>query len=252
MARRLLPREHGAYVQLLVPLVAALLAQVPTAAAVLFAIGGCLAFAANEPLLVALGHRGERMRETHGARARRLLGVLVPGAAASGIAALVLAPPPARLMAAVVAVPVALLLLLAWRRQERSLGGEVLAAAVLSGAAAPVSVAGGWSVVDAALLWAAWSSGYGCTVIAVHRVIDRNKREATRADHAVSAGLVAAAIGLAAVATIHSHAVIAVPLAAASAVIAIVAPPAARLRAIGFTLLGTSIASAVLAVALAT
>ncbi len=54
-ARSLWPREHGAYVQLLVPLLTALIATRGSAAGAAIAIGACLAFLASEPLRVVLG-----------------------------------------------------------------------------------------------------------------------------------------------------------------------------------------------------
>ena len=66
--RSLWPREHGAYAQLAAPLLTALVIVRPTVAAALLALAACIAFLANEPLLVVLGHRGKRMREQDGRR----------------------------------------------------------------------------------------------------------------------------------------------------------------------------------------
>lgn len=248
MPRSLLPREHGAYVQLLAPLTAALIAFGVTLAGALLALGACLAFAANEPLLVILGHRGRRMREQDGARARRLLAVLAPAAVIAGVAGLALAPDRAQVMAAAVALPAGVLIVLAWQRAERSLAGELVAATALAGAAAPVAAAGGARWQDAMLLWAAWSVGYACTVVAVHRVIARHRKRATRIDHAIAAGVIALTLALAITAIDLAHARIAIPLAASSAVLLVVAPAATHLRAIGFALLGASLISLVLVV----
>ncbi|HEY5937251.1 MAG TPA: YwiC-like family protein, partial [Kofleriaceae bacterium] len=89
--RSLWPREHGAYVQLLVPLLTGLAARVPTIAAVLLAIAACAAFLANEPLLVVLGHRGARMKTRDGDRARARLVLLASIAFACGAGGLALA-----------------------------------------------------------------------------------------------------------------------------------------------------------------
>jgi hypothetical protein len=236
---------------LLVPLLVALVAADATVAAVLFATAGCLAFVANESLLVVLGHRGLRARQSDGARARRLLCFLVPMALATGIAGLVVAPAPARVMACIVAAPLMVLLLLAWNRCQRSVGGELVAAIVLTGAAAPVMAVSAVPLRRAALLWAAWAYGYACTIIAIHRVIDRHKRSPARIDHLVSVGLVVAVVAVVAVATVHRLALVALPLAIASAAVAIVAPAATHLRSIGFGLVTASVLSAGLALALA-
>lgn len=250
MARTLLPREHGAYVQLLAPLLAALIAAGGNLPAGLLATAAVLAFAANEPLLVALGHRGKRAREQDGPRARRLLAVLAPAAAAAGLAGLVLADRDTRLVAAAVAVPAAIVVVLAWKKLERSVAGELVAATALAGAAAPVAVAAGMPVRDAALVWAAWAIGYAATVVAVHRVITRHKRGPSRADLVARLGVVAVTAGLLALAWQWRHALVALPLAAGSAAVLLVAPPATRLRAIGFSLAGASLMSIALVVAL--
>src|SRR5512137_367547 len=87
----LLPREHGAWGQLAMPLLSGLALGRPGAAAILLTLGIVLAFLAHEPLLVVLGHRGKRVRDAAGDRAVRRLAVLGLAAAASGVTALVLA-----------------------------------------------------------------------------------------------------------------------------------------------------------------
>jgi hypothetical protein len=56
--RSLWPREHGAYFQLALPLIAAHLLRAPTVAMAALTAAACLVFVAHEPLLVVLGHRG--------------------------------------------------------------------------------------------------------------------------------------------------------------------------------------------------
>ena len=225
MARSLLPREHGAYVQLAAPLVAAITAYGVTLASLLLAVGACCAFVANELLLVMLGHRGKRADK---ARAKRWLAVLVPAAALAGITGLVLAPSP---IAALVAVPACGLVVLAWRKRERTFGGELLAAVTLTGAAAPVAIAAGASFEGAATLWLVWAIGFVATVIAVHRVLER--RRVLAVDAAVIFGLAIAA----------PLAGPCIPLVVAAMVVVAVAPAAKFLRMIGFTLVGASLIS---------
>src|SRR5689334_17708106 len=57
----MIPREHGAYGQLLVPLITALAIGRPGVAAVALAVAIVAAFLAHEPLLVLLGQRGARV-----------------------------------------------------------------------------------------------------------------------------------------------------------------------------------------------
>ena len=230
--RSLWPREHGAYVQLAAPLVAALVTRPPTLAAALIALGASLAFGAHESLLVVLGHRGRRMRELAGARARVVLALAGSAAALAGVVGLVLAPPLARAIAAAVAAPVAALLVLAWRRRERTIPGEVVAAIGLAGAGAVVAAASGAGAREALLVWAGWSLGFATTVVAVHRVLARHKRPAQPIDRVLAVALVAVA-GVTAVAPPLA---IAAPLAAASLVLVVAPPRATRMVAVGVAL----------------
>src|SRR6185503_5987201 len=109
--------------------------------AILLALAACLAFLAHEPLLVALGHRGARMRKTHGTSATQRLTALAICAASAATLGLILAPAPALAVAAVMALPSVLVVSLAWSRAEHSLAGELVAAVALPGAAAPVAIA---------------------------------------------------------------------------------------------------------------
>ena len=240
MPRSLIPREHGAYAQLGAPLVAALVAFGASLAGGLLALGVCVAFVANESLLVVLGHRGKRVKTEEGARAKRWLAVLVPVGVLSGTAGLALAPQ-AIGIATLVAIPAFVLVWFAWQRRERTLAGELVAAIALSGASAPVAVASGSSLSAAMLGWLAWSVGYGLTVVVVHRVILRKRRPPNAIDaiaFVTSIALTCGAVALGLVA--------ALPLAACSLGLWIVAPSPSRLRAVGFVLVGASLISTVL------
>jgi hypothetical protein len=257
VSRSLWPREHGAYAQLLAPLVTALVVVQPTWQAGLIAFAACCAFLANEPLLVVLGHRGKRMRENDGARAKRRLALLVTLAAVAGGVALAWSPPRVLEVAGWIALPALVTIILAWRRAEKSVIGEIVAAIALSGAAALVLVASGARASAAAALWAAWALGYACTVIAVHRVIARHRAPPSMAD-AVAAVLLAvtsaAAILLLVEPTLAGLSLLqtvgaAAPLAVASLALVVWPPRATYLRTIGFVLVGASLCTAALAIA---
>jgi hypothetical protein len=247
--RSLWPREHGAYAQLAAPLLTALVIVMPTLAAVLLALAACLAFLANEPLLVVLGHRGKRMREHDGRRAARRLALLATIAAAAGIAGLVLAPQTLA-TAAIVAVPAIVTLVLAWRRLEKTVVGEMVAAVALSGAAAPVFVASGGGERAAILIWCAWATGYACTVLAVHRVIARHRAPAAWPDTVTA--LILAAMTPAVVALLAGGSVIgaASPLVLASLALVVRPPRATYLRTIGVVLVFASVGAGALTYAL--
>ncbi len=247
--RSLLPREHGAYAQLAAPLVAALLVRAPTVAALLLAVGAICAFLANEPLLVLLGHRGRRRLETERYRAHSRLTWLGSVALVAGASGLVLGGPRVIGAAAIVAVPALALVLFACQRAQHSAGGELLAAMALPGLAVPVAVASEVSIVDALLVWSAWTVGYAASVVAVHRVIARHRRAATAVDWMVATSLVGATIGAALLARSSSVALVALPLLACTTLLVLHPPRATRLRAIGVALAAMSAVSTWLAMA---
>jgi hypothetical protein len=248
--RSLWPREHGAYFQLAIPLVAALAAQVPVAAAVALATAAWLAFLAHEPLLVVLGHRGARLRVAAGSRARVHVATLGGAAVAIGAVALALAPPATLRVAALALVPAAAVIALAWHRREHTLIGELIAAVALTGAAAPVAVAAGTAPVTALAVWSGWALGFGASVIAVHRVMARHKRAATLIDRALAIGLTAATLVCLALSTRSATARIAAPLVTISVLLVIAPPSAARLRTVGVAIAVTAAVSCALALAL--
>src|SRR5512144_1204189 len=129
--RALVPREHGAYGQLAMPLVAALAIGRPTLASAALTVAFVAAFVAHESLLVVAGQRGRRALEVDGPRARRtlsLLGAVALAAAAVGVA---LAPVAARAALVAPALLAGAVGWLAVRRLEMTTGGEMVAGAAL-------------------------------------------------------------------------------------------------------------------------
>jgi YwiC-like protein len=237
MARRsLLPREHGAYFQLAIPLIAAWCAQPLQAASVLLGLAACLAFLAHEPLLVLLGTRGPRMQQHDGRRARTWFTVLAIAALATGALGLARAPSATLPFAVAAAALGVTLILLARRGAEHTLHGELIAAAALTGVSAIALVTAGAAQHVAVAWWLGWTLGFGATVIAVHRVLARHRRTASSVDRILAiAGLAASAV-LAATARDHLACLLAAPLVAAATLIVVAPPPATRLRAIGIAI----------------
>ncbi|HEY0985744.1 MAG TPA: YwiC-like family protein [Kofleriaceae bacterium] len=244
--RSLWPREHGAYFQLAIPLLAALVMRTPSGAAIGLAAAACLALLAHEPLLVVLGLRGRRMQRDTGSRARRRAAMLGGGAGLVGVAALAVAPRATLLVAALLLVPVAGVLALAWRRREHTLLGELGAAVALTGASAPVLVASGAAPASALVHWAGWALGFGASVVAVHRVIACHKRSIAPIDVAIAVALIAAAVVCDATAARSLSSMIAAPLVSIAALLAIALPSASRMRAIGIAIAVSAAASGVL------
>ncbi|HEU4734570.1 MAG TPA: YwiC-like family protein [Kofleriaceae bacterium] len=254
--RSLWPREHGAYVQLLAPLAAALAATRPTIAGAAIAAGACLAFLASEPLRVVIGARGARLRERAGSRARRRLAVLGAGAVIAGGAGLWLAPLAAIAVAGAIALPAGLVIVLAQRGAVQSVIGETAAAIALAGASAPVAIAGGMSAGGALALWGAWSAGFAATVIAVHHVLAHHRHESRKLPTAWSDALLGLATlalpgaAIAALAVFDRVAWLALPLAALAAVVVLWSPRATRLRTIGIAFLVSSVIAGAASVAI--
>lgn len=249
--RSLLPREHGAYFQLGIPLSIAYLRCAANLAMLELTAAAALAFLAYEPLLVVMGHRGRRRYEQAGDRARLRLAILVPAAIALAALGLWQAPWTAAAVAGIVAGTAIAVFALAWRRAERTCAGELVAAVALTGAAAPVLVAGGMAPDAALVIWLGWSLGFAATVLAVRWVIARHKQQARGVQptgRILAPALVAAAVACAVVGERVPGIAIAAPLVALAAVLVIAHPAATRLRAIGVAIAVAAAGSGAVAV----
>lgn len=244
----LLPREHGAWGQLAMPLATGLALGRPGAAAILVTLAIVLAFLAHEPLLVVLGQRGRRVRDELGARAARRLAALGAGALAAGIAGLLLAPPAARLASlapAALALPVPALVLF---RLEKTAAGELLVAAALSACAAPVALAGGapdawaWGAV------ATWIAAFAAATLPVRATLvwarTKGARELRPIAAAGAAAIGAAALALAAVDLLPWPAALGVlPTAGAAVAVALLRVRPQRFTQVGWSLVAASTAT---------
>jgi hypothetical protein len=236
------------------PLLTGLALGRPGAAALLLVAGVVLAFLAHEPLLVALGHRGKRVKDAVGARAVRRLALLGALAAGAGVAALLLAPPAARLAALAPALLAAPVVPLAAARLEKTMAGELLVAAALSACAAPVALAAG---APAAWGWSAagtWFLSFAAATLPVRATLlwarTKGARE-TRPLAAVGAAAIgAASLGAAAAGLWPWPAAAAVvPTAIAAAVVAILRVRPQRFTTVGWSLVGASAVAFALLVA---
>jgi YwiC-like protein len=133
--RALLPKEHGAYGQILFPLATALLAAGVSAAGILVAAAVVAGFLAHEPALVLLGQRGPRAARDLAWPAVVWLACWLALSVAAGLGALAAMDPEARWSLAVPAVPAVLLALAAARGAEKTWQGETCAALAFGGTA---------------------------------------------------------------------------------------------------------------------
>jgi hypothetical protein len=140
---RLLPREHGAYGQIVFPLITAFGVAGLSAGGSLLAIAIVAGFLAHEPAAILLGMRGPRARREQQAAAARWAGTCLVVAIAAAAAGLAMTSPPARWAFTLPLVPSVWLVLLMAMGREKSWQGEVAAATAFSAAAVPICLAAG-------------------------------------------------------------------------------------------------------------
>lgn len=240
MDKRFLPREHGAYAELGFPLASGLALASPGAASWLFAAAALALFFANEPLMLATGARGQRLREELGASARVRVAVLAGAGGMMWLAALALAPPLTRSLSLIPAVLALALLPMVLGRELKTLGGEFLAAAAFSAMHLPVASAGGAS---GAMLWGPAAMWFATTTVATLCVHAVKARVTGKAAWVIATATAAAVIALIAAAALAALApewryvalAAQAPLAACVAVNAL-APSPKKLKPIGWTL----------------
>lgn len=249
----LLPREHGAYGQLGVPLAAALALGDFSGAAWALAGATVAGFLAHEPLLLLLGQRGQNARDRDGPSALGwLAGLGALGAAlfALGVYGL---PAGARLLLGVplllsAAVGAAVLL-----RREKTAPGEVTAALALSSWALPVAAAGSASFATALSCWLVFAAMFVGATGSVRGLIAQSKGGSGRAGLAAGALLpvacAAVATALAAGGRVPRFLPLALGPSVALGLALWVRPPRARhLRTLGWGLVAASLATGVLVV----
>mgnify|MGYP001477224901 FL=1 len=252
--RRMIPREHGAYAELLFPIVTVFLGGSPTMATWLLAVGTIAAFLANEPLLVLVGQRGTRLQRSEGDRAKRALLIFSMFALLAGVSGIVMAPRPAQLA---VVLPVLLggtLILLAIQGLERSVFGETLAAAALSATAVPIGLSAGLDLTASlaiALIWAVIAL-LGTAVVRL--TVSRTKAKTEDEERTVAlkrALLIAACVFVIAIGVAAPFGsrlglwvlAAAVPVALVVLVMAALRPTARRLRLMGWSLVAANLVS---------
>lgn len=247
-ARSLLPKEHGAYGQLGLPLFTALVCASPSPPAFLFAAAALFAFFAHEPLLVLLGHRGGRALRESGPRARLRLGVLAACSVCGAAGALVLSDRAARLATLVPLGGAALVGLAIWRRQERTDWGEVTAAATLSSSSLPVAIAGGVPPQLAIAAWGVWSLGFGLVTLALRRAIHAHKTAKPEGALALTLAALLPGAGALIACTTPAVALAAVPTFGFALGLLLSPPSPKRLPRIGWMLMTSSLATGLLLV----
>ena len=252
--RKMVPREHGAYAELLFPIVSVLLGGAPTTSTWLLAIGAIGAFLANEPLLVLFGQRGTRMQREESDRAKRALLIFSLLALGAGIAGLVLA---STLVQYAIVVPLLLgvtLVLLAIQGLERSMFGEALAAVTLSSIAIPLGLSAGLgrtATISVALLWLTASLlGTAAVRLTVARTKAKTDEDLRRVAFkrvvlilVCAVAIVVGVMGLSGTRAGLSILAAAMPVALVVLAVAALRPTARRLRLMGWSLVAANLCS---------
>jgi hypothetical protein len=256
----LLPREHGAYGQLIVPLATAAGVAGVTAPALLLGLATTAGFLAHEPLLVILGRRGVRARREAGRRAALWLVLLATAGLAAGASAAIAAHPDVRWAFALPLVPAAALGWAIARGVEKSTPGEVAAALAFSLTAVPMCLLAGESLPVAVTVAAPLGLMFVGQTFAVRAVILRVRGGG---DPKASAGSRLAAIGVSVTGIVvlavlalaavlpWPAAVAALPGTATTLTIAARPPSPARLRMVGWTLVAASVTTAAILIGVA-
>jgi hypothetical protein len=249
----LVPREHGAYGQLLFPLLSALVIGQPSPGAFLLSASVIAAFLAHEALLVVLSQRGIRAAREQRSDARRSLALFGGFCAVTGVVALVVLPFAALTYLLVPLVLVAFVAMAVVAHRERSTGGEILVATALSAVSLPVAIAGGVPRIAAVTLFVVFACVFITATVAVRSMIGRVSRAGgppPGVAAAVTLAIVAALALASATGRLMSVAAFAALPVCAVALGLTVRPPSPRhLRAVGWTLVGATALTAVLLVA---
>ncbi|OFW01686.1 MAG: hypothetical protein A3I61_03495 [Acidobacteria bacterium RIFCSPLOWO2_02_FULL_68_18] len=251
------PKEHGAYGQLAFPLVTSLAVAGLSASALLLALSAVAAFLAHEPLLVLRGGRGGRARLEAGRRAAVWLAVTGGLALLGGAAGLWLMPEGTRWSLLLPLVPAASFAAALLRTDAKSAQGEVAVALSFSLLAVPLGLAAGAPLREALAVAVAYAAIFVTATLAVRVVILKVRGggspgavRATRAAALVLAAAGGAGITAAATSLVlpWTTVVAAAPGLIAATVLALGTPSPARLRAVGWTLIGISAAAALVLV----
>jgi hypothetical protein len=167
----MLPREHGAYSQMALPLVTALVIARAAQPVVFIAIAVVCGFLAHEPLVVLLGGRGVRVRRADGSRAAISFAMTATAMVAAGAAAVWVAPVAARWSFLVPVIPAAWVGASLFAKQEKRASAEIAVALAFALSTVPMCLAAGFSVATALSVGAVFGSVYVAGVLCVRAIV---------------------------------------------------------------------------------
>jgi YwiC-like protein len=251
----MVPHEHGAYGQLLLPIATAMAMGRPSIAGLAIAACAVAAFIAHEPALVLLCRRGARASREQRRAATRWLVSCGAVAAATAVTALALTAGADR---ALLGVPLAIGSIAATamiRGRERSTAGEIAVSTALASVSLPVAVACGATLAAALTCAATFAAAFAAATVSVRAVIAGAKGQA-HGERGVA--LATDVLLMTVVAALTLGRVIlpvavwaALPVCAVALALAAVVPPPRYLRPIGWMLVAaTALGGGILVVAI--
>jgi hypothetical protein len=243
------PREHGAYGQMVFPLVTSFAVAGVSVPAVLLGLAVVAGFLAHEPLVVLLGRRGPRVRREQRRAAAVWLSVTTAALLCAGAAALFAIPASIRWSLALPLLPALFFAAAIAAKQEKRSAAEIAVALAFSLAAVPICLAAGAHAATAGGVGAAFALIFVPATLVVRAILIDVRgggsplaARLTRAAVLILAG--GAALGLAAAASRGllpwTTLMAAAPGLATSSWMAVFPPRPSRLRAVGWTLVAVS------------
>jgi hypothetical protein len=178
--RSLVPRELGAWVQVVMPVGTALVCGRPNLAAIFFTVFAGAYLMLHPPALLALGYLGEEVRREQGWRARRRLLLLVGIGLGCVAAGYVLGGSRVHLALLGPMAFVVLTGVLTIRHEEKSFWGQMIMGVTFSGLGFPIAIAEGLSREIAMQSWIAWMFGFVAAVPALRSVFEKTDPHETR------------------------------------------------------------------------
>jgi YwiC-like protein len=167
----MLPREHGAYFQMALPLVTSLVVARASLPAVFIAIAVICGFLAHEPLLLLLGGRGVRARQATGSRARAWFATTIISMLAAGVAAFWLTSATARWSFVLPLVPAAWVGAAVLSSQEKHVSTEIAVALAFALTAFPICLSAGVEIEVAASVALVFASVSVTGVLCVRAIV---------------------------------------------------------------------------------
>lgn len=241
------PKEHGAYAILLIPMVTSFLSWGITTSGVCVALAAFAGFMAHEPLLVMIGNRGARAQRNAPSAWERC-SLLVVVALLLGSYALVQANGPARIGLVACLLLAVVGFVIAVRGKHRTYAGQLLGVASLSAPSLAISLLAGAAWQTSVSTWCTWLLGFAATTSGVRSVIAAQKQKPRFVYLAAMVVLTTAAILL--LLPLKLSPLSCLPMVLAGWYLHFCPPPVRQIRRVGWTLVGVTLFTAILQVAI--